>query len=161
MQSETPNIKELEGRHVVYVSYTGDFQGNQDIFNGLFGKVCGWAAPKGLLTSNAIMISAYKDDPKTTPPEKMSVDVCLVAPEDTEVDGEIMKKTLPGGKYAVAAFELEGPHEYGPAWEMMVEWAKENELELDMDRPSYEVYKNNPKDHPKCHHLLDICMSIR
>lgn len=160
MQSETPQIKELEENHVAYISFIGNFAGKSEIFADLFGKLVGWAAPKGLLTADASMLSSYQDDPKTTPVDEMRVDVCLVVPAETEVEGEVKKKTLPGGKYVLTSFELDGPQEYGAAWEMVVKWINENNLEIDMSRPSYEIYKNNPQDHPQGHHILDICMSV-
>lgn len=160
MQAETPQIQELPERHVAYVSFTGNYIGNSQVFEGLFGKLMGWAAPKGLITPNTVMLSSYQDDPKTTPPDELHVEVCMVAPEDVEVEGEVQKKILPGGKYAVATFELEGPQEYGAAWENVVKWIDENNYTIDMSRPSYEIYKNNPKEHPQGHHILDICMSV-
>jgi len=46
------------------------------------------------------------------------------------------------------------------AWELIAKWVEENELKIDMRRPSYEIYKNNPQEHPQGHHLLDVCMSV-
>jgi len=160
MQSETPKIQELSERHVAYVSYTGNYAGNAKVFEGLFGKLMGWAGPKGLLNPNTEFLSAYQDDPKTTPPDELYVEVCIVAPEDIEVEGEIKKKMMPGGKYAVATFELEGPQEYGSAWEHVVKWTEENNFKVDMSRPSYEIYKNNPQEHPQGHHILDVCLGV-
>ena len=57
--------------------------------------------------------------------------------------------------------ELKGAEEYGPAWNVVVEWMKENNVEIDMSRPSYEIYLNNPEEHPEKHHIIDICMSVK
>ena len=38
---------------------------------------------------------------------------------------------------------------------------KKNNLEIDMSRPSYEIYLNNPEEHPEKHHIIDICMSAK
>lgn len=160
MESEQTKIQELSERHVAYVFYKGNYQGNAEIFAGLFGKLMGWAGPKGLITPDTVMLSAYQDDPEKTPPEELTVEVCITAPEDVEVEGDVKKKLLPGGKYAVASVELKGPQEYGEAWEHVAKWAEENNYEIDMSRPSYEIYKNNPQEHPQGHHLLDVCMSV-
>jgi len=161
MEPIKPEIQDLPERLVASVSYKGNYVANPKVFEELFGKLCGWAGPKGLLTPDALMLSSYQDDPKTTPPEELRVDVCMTISEDTQVDGEITKQTLPGGKYVVASVELEGPQEYGPAWEEIVKWAEENGHEIDMSRPSYEIYKNDPNKHPQGHHILDICLGVK
>ena len=82
-------------------------------------------------------------------------------PDDTQVEGDIKKKVLPGGRYLVMNTELTGPEEYGPAWNTIVEWIIKNGYEIDMARPSYEIYLNNPGEHPEKHHIIDICMSVK
>jgi AraC family transcriptional regulator len=81
--------------------------------------------------------------------------------DNVEVEGEVERKTLPGGQYAVMRSTLTSPKEYGPAWMEIVDWIDKNDYEIDMSRPSYELYLNNPEEHPKKHHILDICMSIK
>jgi len=154
-------IKKLEEKHVAYISFVGNYIGNAEIFKSLFNQLCGWAGPKNLITQDSVFLSSYQDDPQTTPPEELKLELCMVVPEETEVEGEIAKKTLPGGKYVVANFEITGPEEYGPAWEKVVNWMAENNYEIDMTRPSYEIYKNNPEEHPEKHHIIDICMSMK
>ena len=105
-------------------------------------------------------LSAYQDDPDVTPPDELTLNVCIIVPEDTEVDGEVQKRVLPGGRYAVMHVELTGPEEYGPAWNAVVQWIAENNHEIDMSRPSYEIYLNDPHEHPQGHHILDICVSV-
>jgi AraC family transcriptional regulator len=156
-----PEIKELNERTVAFVSFVGNYMGNSEVFAGLFGKLCGWAGPKGLMEAGSVFLSSYQQDPKITPPEEMKVEVCMEVPKDTEVEGEIQKQILPGGKYVVIRVELTGPEEYGPAWMKVVEWMKENNQEIDMSRPSYEIYLNEPDKHPEKHHILDICMGAK
>jgi AraC family transcriptional regulator len=157
----SPKIENLPERHVAFVSFTGNYIANSKVFENLFDKLCGWAGPKGLLKPDVIMLSSYQDDPKITPLEELTVDVCMTAPEDVEVSGEVRKKILPGGQYAVANVELDGPQEYGLAWEAVVGWSMQNNLQIDIARPSYEIYKNSPKEHPQGNHILDICLSIK
>jgi AraC family transcriptional regulator len=107
------------------------------------------------------MLSAYYDDPAVTPPEELKLEVCMSIPEETEVDGEIKKKKLPGGKYMVMRVELTGTEEYAAAWEKAVEWLILNKFEIDMSKASYEVYLNDPREHPQGHHIVDICMPIK
>ena len=45
-------IKELDDREVAFVSFTGNYMGNSQVFKDLFEKLCGWAGPKNLINSN-------------------------------------------------------------------------------------------------------------
>ena len=161
MKNETIKISEIGDREVAFVSYVGNYMGNSKVFEDLFGKLCGWAGPKGLINSETVFLSAYRDDPHVTPADELRLEVCMNIPGGTETDGDIQNQILPGGKYAVMRTELDGPEEYGPAWMEVVEWLKGNGHEIDMTRPCYEIYLNNPNEHPKKHHILEICMSIK
>jgi AraC family transcriptional regulator len=156
-----PEVKEIGERNVAYVSFVGNYLGNTKVFDDLFTKLLGWAGPKQLMGPDTILLSAYYDDPGVTPPEELKLDVCMTIEDDIKVEGEIKKKKLPGGKYVVMRAELTGSEEYGPAWEKVVEWMIQNNLEIDMSRASYEIYLNSPEGHPKNHHILDICMPIK
>ena len=161
MQTEKPNIKELSEREVACVSFTGNFIGKPEIFAGLFNKLCGWAGPKGLMTQATVFLASYENCPETTPLEELRLDICMSIPQDTETDGGIQKKLLPGGTYAAMHCELAGPEEYETVWKDLVEWADSNHYQMDMSRPSYEVYLNNPDEHPEKLHILDLCLSVK
>ena len=161
MKNEQPEIQELSERVVACVSFTGNYVGKPEVFANLFNQLCGWAGPKGLLTPEAVYLSSYADDPKATPPDELQLDVCMGIPEDTDAEGDIQKKILPGGKYAVMHCELTEPQEYGSSWEYIVEWVEKNGYSMDLSRPSYEIYLNNPEEHPQKHQILDICLSVK
>jgi len=161
MKTEQPEIRELTEREVAFVSFTGNYMGNPQIFQDLFDKLIGWAGPKGLISPESVFLSAYQDDPDITPPDELKLELCMGIPGDVQVDGDMGRKVLPGGRYAVMRAELTGPEEYGPAWSAVVEWMNENDHEIDMSRPSYEIYLNNPDEHPEKHHMIDICMSAK
>lgn len=57
--------------------------------------------------------------------------------------------------------ELTGVEEYEKAWEKVVQWVEKSSYEVDMLRPSYEIYLNHPEEHPEKHHLIKICMSVK
>ena len=156
-----PEIKELDEKTVAYVSFVGNYVGKTQVFKELFGKLCGWAGAKQLLGQGTVFLSSYPDDPNVTPPDKLRLEVCMVINDDVEVEGDVQKKKLPGGKYAVLRAELAGAEEYMQAWGKVIEWMEQNNHEIDMSRPSYEIYLNNPEEHPQKHHILDICMSIK
>ncbi|AEH60802.1 transcription activator effector binding protein [Methanosalsum zhilinae DSM 4017] len=156
-----PVITELEERNVAYVSFVGNYMGDASVFEEMFGKLFSWAGPEQLMGPDTLLMSAYYDDPGVTPPEELKLDVCMTIEDDVEVEGEIKKKKIPGGKYAVMRVELAGAEEYGPAWEKIVEWVMQNNLEIDTSRASYEIYLNSPDEHPQGHHILDVCMAVK
>ncbi|EKU96199.1 DNA gyrase inhibitor [Leptolyngbya sp. PCC 7375] len=161
MIDATWEIQERSERLVAYVSYQGNYVGNPQIFARLFNKLGSWAGPKGLISPESVFLSSYADDPEVTPPDELRLDVCMSIPEGTDVDGDIQKKILPGGSYAVMHAELTGTKEYETAWNAVVEWTEKNNYEVDVSRPSYEIYLNNPEEHPEKHHILDICLSVK
>jgi AraC family transcriptional regulator len=161
MKNQDITIKKLEEKKVAFVSFTGNYMGNPQIFADLFTKLFEWAMPKGLISEKSVFLSSYQDDPNITPPDELKLEVCMSIPDGAEVAGDVQKKVLPGGKYAVMNTELTGPEEYGPAWNAVVEWIVKNNYEIDMSRPSYEIYLNNPEEHPEKHHIIDICMSVK
>jgi len=110
---------------------------------------------------NNIIISYYSFDPNVTPPEEMRLNVCMSIADDVEVEGEIQKTVMPGGEYALMNVELEKPEQYGEAWMELVNWVQSNGYKIDISQPSYEIYKNNPEEHPEKHHILDMCMAVK
>lgn len=156
-----PEVKQLKERNVAYVSFVGNYIGNPKVFEELFGKLYGWAVPKNLIGGDTVFLASYDDDPNTTPKDELTLEICMTIGDDVEPEGDVKKQKLPGGKYIVMRVELDGPAEYGPAWKKVVEWMNENNLELDSGRPSYEIYLNDPKEHPEKHHILDICLGVK
>lgn len=155
------DVKDMPELHVAYVRHIGPYKGNSELFAGLFGKLCGWAGPRGLLRPNETQsLSVYYDNPGLTDESKLRLDVCVTVPEDTPVEGEIGKMTVPGGKFAVTRFEVL-PHEYEEAWNMVVGgWLPESGYQM-ADLPCYELYHNNPQEHPEGKCIVDICIPVK
>jgi AraC family transcriptional regulator len=154
-------VKELPQMHVAYIRHIGPYKGNAKLFEGLFMKIGSWAGSRGLIRPNQTQfLSIYHDDPEITEEEKLRTDVCITIEEDTQVEGEIGKMTLPGGKYAVGHFELLPP-EYPEAWgSIMGGWLPESGYQCD-DRPCFELYLNDPKQHPEGKCIVDICIPVK
>jgi len=154
-------VKEMPELHVAYVRHTGPFKGDTKLFAGLFGKLMGWAGPRGLMNSPETMaLSLYHDNPEITEEDKLRMSVCITVPEDTEVEGEISKMTVPGGLYAVARFELD-PDEYEGAWNMIYgSWLPESGYLYD-EGLCYEICRNDPEEHPHNKHIVDICIPVK
>ncbi len=154
-------VKELEEMNVAYVRHIGPYEGDEDLFERLNLKLFNWAGPRGLLKLPETKgLAVYHDDPKITEKSKLRTSVCITVPEDTKVDGEIGKMKISGGKYAVAKFELKGD-EYGQAWGLVYgSWMPQSGYQPD-DGPGFELYHNNPKDHPEGKCIVSICVPVK
>lgn len=154
-------VKEIPEMHVAYVRHIGPYKGDSALFESLFGKLCAWAGPRGLVRpSQTKFMGVYYDNPDVTDEAKLRVDVCITVPEDTLVDGEIGKTTIPGGRYAIGHFELL-PTEYEEAWgAIMGGWLPESGYQCD-DRPCFELYLNDPKEHPEGKCIVDIHVPVK
>jgi len=154
-------VKQLPQMNVAYVRYTGPYKGDNELFDRLYTKLCTWAGPRDLFKEHGNqMLSVYHDNPDITDEDKLRVSVCLVVPEDTKVDGDIGTMTVPGGKYAVASFEL-NPDEFEQAWAAVYGiWLPESGYQP-ADGVTFELCQNDPKDHPEGKHIVDICVPVK
>jgi len=68
--------------------------------------------------------------------------------------------SLPGGLFAVGHVEV-NQDQFGEAWDkLMGEWLPESGYQPD-DRPCYELYLNDPKQHPEGKFIIDICEPVK
>lgn len=158
MQVEVRDMPEL---HVAYVRHIGPYKGESELFEKLFEKLMKWAGPRGLLRfPETKVLTVYHDDPNITAEDKLRTSACITVPEDTPIEGEVGKMTIPGGKFAVARFEITGD-EFEEAWNMVMGgWLPESGYQPD-DRLCYELYYNNPKEHPEKKYIVDICEPVK
>jgi AraC family transcriptional regulator len=154
-------VKDLPEMHVAYVRHVGPYKGDSQLFERLFGKLMAWAGPRGLLRfPETKMLTLYHDDPEITDEDKLRISVCISVPEDTAVDGEIGKMAIPGGRYAVAHFEL-SPEQYQEAWEALYQgWLPQSGYQPG-DSPAFELYLNDPREHPEHKQIVDICVPVK
>jgi len=155
-------VKEMPELHVAYVRHIGPYKGDSKLFEKLFEKLMKWAGPRGLLRfPETKVLAVYHDDPKITDEDKLRTSACITIPKDTPVEGEIGKMAIPGGKFAVARFELAGSEEYEEAWNIVFGgWLPESGYQPG-DRLCYELYQNDPKEHPEGIHIVDICIPVK
>jgi AraC family transcriptional regulator len=155
-------VKELPDLPVAYIRHIGSYKGDEALFDRLFGKLFKWAGSRGLLRfPETKVMSVYYDNPEITDEDKLRLDVCISIPEDAAVDGDVGKMTLPGGKYAVARFELSSAEQYQDAWTAVcMGWLPESGYQPD-DRPAFENYLNDPSKDPEGKHIVEICMPVK
>ncbi len=157
----TVEIMEMPEFQVAYVRHVGPYKGDSRLFEALFNRLMTWAGPRGLMGGDARVLTVYHDDPKLVQEDKLRVSACITIEKDMPVEGEIGKMNIPGGKFVVAGFEISDPGEYEKAWDMVYgQWLPGSGFQPD-DRLCYEICKNDPKTHPKGHHLVDICIPVK
>lgn len=99
-------IRSIQPIDVLYVRRTGPYYQASE---GAFGALCGFAGPRGLLGPDTWVLGISHDDPDVTEGAKLRFDACVSVAREVEVAGEVARKTIPGGRYAV--FLHEGPYE--------------------------------------------------
>ena len=151
------DVKEMPEMHVAYIRHIGPY--NQ--IGGAFGKLMQWAGPRGLLNfPETKMLGVYHDDPGITEESKLQSSACITVPEDTKVEGEVGTMSIPGGLFVVGHVEI-NQDQFGEAWDkLMGEWLPESGYQPD-DRPCYELYLNDPKQHPEGKFIVDICEPVK
>ncbi len=157
----TVAVSEQPEKTVAYVRHTGPYAGDEGLFEELFGRLMRWAGPRNLFDpEKSEMITIYHDSPEITEEEKLRISVCLTVPPKTEVTGEIGKMTMPAGRYARAEFLL-SPEQYGDAWNsLFAGWLPESGYQC-AEGPCYEVYLNDPNEHPEGKHQVAICLPVK
>ena len=106
------------------------------------------------------MLGVYHDNPEITDEDKLRTSACITVPPDTTVDGEVGKMTIPGGKFAVAHFEIDAD-QYEAAWNtLMGHWLPDSGYQPD-DRLSYELFPGPQGEDCDAKHKVDICMPVR
>ncbi|MCX6560857.1 MAG: AraC family transcriptional regulator [Candidatus Aminicenantes bacterium] len=150
-------VREAPEMTVAYARHIGPFQGMGEAFQ----KLMRWAGPRGLLRfPQTKVLGVYHDSPEITETDKLRSDACITVPAETKVDGEIGKMTIPGGLFAVAHAEI-APDEFGQAWDaLMRDWFPESGYQPD-DRLCYELYLNEPQNHPEGKFIIEIHEPIR
>jgi AraC family transcriptional regulator len=156
--NKSVEVKELLPMTVAYVRYIGPYKGDSKLFEKLFNKLFTWAGPRGLAQQeNMKSIIVYHDDPEVTEAEKLRTSVSITVPEDTQVEGEVGKMVIQGGKYMVARFEL-SPRDFQSAWDWVYgSWFPASGYQPD-DRPCFEMYS---EECTKEKFNVDICVPVK
>lgn len=147
--------------HVAYVRHVGPYAGDSELFGRLIGTLMKWAGPRGLMNPpDTQMLMVYHDNPEITDESKLRTSVCITVPEKTPVDGDIGAMEIPGGRYAIAHFEIDA-EQFGEAWQYVYgQWLPDSGYQPD-DRLCFERCLNDPGQHPEGKHEVDICVPVK
>ena len=155
------DVMDVPAMHVAYVRHIGPYKGDTALFARLFDKLFTWAGARDLLNfPETKVLVVYHDNPEVTDESRLRTSVCITVFEETAVDGDVGKMNIQGGKYAVGHFEL-ADDEYEAAWSALYgTWLPESGYQPD-DRPTFEMYLNDPKEHPEHKAIVDIYMQVK
>jgi AraC family transcriptional regulator len=155
-------VKSVNEFSVAYIRYIGPYKGNSELFENLFTRLFNWAMPKNLCQfPQTKVLSIYHDNPDITDEDKLRTSICISVPDNTEAGGEIGKMKVAGATYAIFSFELSGSKEYEHAWAYVFsEWLPTSGYQPD-NFPSFEMYLNNPAEHPQKKHIVDIYVPVK
>ncbi|MFC1642503.1 GyrI-like domain-containing protein [Myxococcota bacterium] len=160
VKAQSVSVESLPALTVAYLRHVGPYAGDEQLFGRLFGQLCAWAGPRGLMGPETRRLTLYHDSPELTEAEKLRISVCVSVPPGTPPEGEVGVLTLDAGKYARAKFELNAD-EYPGAWRwFMAEWLPESGYVPD-DRLCYELYLNDPEAHPERKCVVEITMPVK
>ena len=156
----TVEVRDIPAKTVAYVRHTGPYAGNEELFHRLFGRLLGWAGPRGLFKpEESELLTIYHDSPDVTEEEKLRISVCLTVPEGTEVSGDVGLMTIPAGRYAVAEFRID-VDQYGDAWNSLFgAWLPASGYQCG-DGPCYELSLNDPAEDPEGKHRVAIHIPV-
>lgn len=136
----TPQIRTIDPMPVLFVRRTGPYA---QAAAQAFGVLCQFAGPRGLLGPTTRVIGISHDDPHVTEEARFRYDACVTVESEVDAEGEVGRKTITGGRYAV--FLHEGAYEGLQAtYEgIFSAWLPGSEEKL-REEPSFEVYLNSP-----------------
>lgn len=151
-------VRDLPEQIVAYIRHTGPYQGQETLFNRLFGKLFNWAGSRGLMDQrNVAPLAIYHDSPCVTEDEKLRLSICLPVPSETPVEGEIGKMKISGGRFLVARFII-ATQNMPEAWQWIYgSWFPQSGYQP-ADALPYELYPKEPENGKL---TVDICVPVQ
>jgi AraC family transcriptional regulator len=147
-------IKEMPELRVAYVRHMGQY----DQIGKAYEKLMRWAGPRGLLGPWTKTVTVYQDDPAVTAIEKVRQDACITLAHDVNVEGEVGKAMIAGGKYAVGRFQVDQKG-FEKAWNTICLWLADNGYQY--SGSPYELYHNALDDIDGKNWDVEICIPVK
>lgn len=132
-------LKKVGMRRIAYVRHVGPYAE----CGKAWGKLCGWAEARRMITPQTQFIGICYDDPEVTPAEKIRYDACMTVPESVQGGDGVEVTELAAGEFATTIHQ--GPMErlkftYAA---LCGQWIPEHKREP-VHGPSIEIYLNDP-----------------
>lgn len=157
MNNSTIDIRELPDFSLAYVTHLGPCEGIRQAYE----KLMAWAMPLGLMQAPDLrMLTLYHDNPRITEPDKMRMSACMILNSVQPVRGDILSRTLPGGRHVVGRFTI-SMEEFEQAWTGLFQWTLERGLRPARDKDCFEIYYNDFNQHPQKLSTVDLCIPLQ
>ncbi len=159
LQDISIDIRDISDMYVVYIRHIGSYKGNVDLYTQLFNKLFKWADAHNVLNKDTKVIALYNDFPEITDENKLKLTACITIDQKINPDKPFGKLKINGGKYATCRFEIV-KDDFENAWDLMYgEWLPQSGYQPD-DKPSFELFYNDPHEHPEHKYIVDFCIPV-
>lgn len=149
-------IDTLPTRRLLAVEHRGAYMG----IGAAFEKLYATAFSQGLFRPDAVSLAIFYHDPSATPVEQLRSQACLGAPDTLTTAPEGCELvTLEGGEHAIGIHR--GPYQRlheSYTW-LFGQWLPSSGRQP-ADRPSFEIYVNDPRSTPPEQLITHICLPL-
>lgn len=162
----TLNIKvsSLPEVPIAYIRHHGAYNPlDKKLFQSLFSKLISWAVPRDLFNPplTKVMTIFSSGHPETTAPDHLSVDVAISIEKKTAVQGEVGKRVIPAGQYAVISLTEATMEECGQAWNTLFNvWLPSSGYQPG-EGAYYVNHLNDPEQHPKKLNTVEMYLPVK
>ena len=157
--SRAIEIRDEPPRACVCMRFQGPYAECQKAWEQLYG----WAVPAGVAGRATDSLGLCFDDPEVTAAEHLRYDACLAfddeALKDVAIPPQLRRRTVPGGRYAVALHRGSYDDIDETYVALLGRWLPHRGVEL-CDEPVVERYLTSPFEVPPDELLTEICVRL-
>ncbi|MEK7016027.1 AraC family transcriptional regulator [Bacillus sp. FSL R9-9410] len=154
-------IVTVDNVNVAYIRHVGTYKELAIAFSKMIEKLFRYATEQNYhVFEDTKVLTIYHDHHEFTEDYQLRTSLCITIPNESAVEtSDIGIMVIPSGKYAVGHFEI-FQEEYKGAWNFLYgEWLP-NSGYKPRDSYPFEVYRNDPRQHPEHKHIVDIYVPI-
>ncbi|MEK4913277.1 AraC family transcriptional regulator [Bacillus sp. FSL E2-8887] len=147
--------------NVAYIRHVGTYKDLAIDFPKMIEKLFHYAPEQSYHAfEDTKVLTIYHDHHEFTEDNHLRTSLCVTIPNESAVEtSDIGIMVIPSGKYAIGHFEI-FQEEYKGAWDFLYgEWLP-NSGYKPRDSYPFEMYKNDPRQHPENKHIVDIYVPI-
>ncbi|WP_426949978.1 AraC family transcriptional regulator [Bacillus mycoides] len=147
--------------NVAYIRHVGTYKELAIDFPKMIEKLFHYASEQNYHAfEDTKVLTIYHDHHEFTEDYHLRTSLCITIPDEASVGtSDIGIMAIPSGTYAIGHFEI-FQDEYKGAWNFLYgEWLP-NSGYKPRDSYPFEVYRNDPRQHPENKHIVDIYVPI-
>ncbi|OFD41336.1 AraC family transcriptional regulator [Bacillus mycoides] len=147
--------------NVAYIRHVGTYKDLAIDFPKMIEKLFHYASEQNYhVFEDTKVLTIYHDHHEFTEDYHLRTSLCITIPDEASVGtSDIGIMAIPSGTYAIGHFEI-FQDEYKGAWNFLYgEWLPKSGYKP-RDSYPFEVYKNDPRQHPEHKHIVDIYVPI-